>query len=133
MSDDEIRQMLQEHWQTHANSSDFEAAHAIYHEDAILEWPQSGERFVGKETFRAMRQGAPPLKFKTWRIVGEGNVWTAENLMSVAGGAPQLTVNVLEFRDGKVAREIVYITGRFDASPERARWAERFDIETQSS
>ncbi len=76
-----------------------------------------------------MRQGAPPLEFKTWRIVGEGNVWTAENLMSVAGGAPQLTVNVLEFRDGKVAREIVYITERFDASPERAQWAERFDIE----
>lgn len=129
MSNDEIRQMLEQHWEMHANSADFEAAHAIYHDDAVLEWPQSRERFIGKETFRAMREGAPPLEFKTWRIVGEGNVWTAENLMSVAGGEPQLTVNVLELRDGKVAREIVYITEPFDASPERARRAERFEID----
>jgi hypothetical protein len=58
-----------------------------------------------------------------------GDFWTAENLMSVAGGDPQLTVNILEFRDGKVAREIVYITQPFDASPDRARWAERFEID----
>jgi hypothetical protein len=128
MTDDDIRQLLQEHWELHANSADFHEAHAIYHDDAVLEWPQSGERFIGKQTFREMRQGAPPLEFKTWRIVGGGNVWTAENLMSVAGGESQLTVNILEFRDAKVAREIVYITQRFDASPDRARWAERFEI-----
>jgi hypothetical protein len=44
--------------------------------------------------FRAMRQGAPPLEFKTWRILGEGSIWTAENLMKVAGGEAQLTLNV---------------------------------------
>jgi hypothetical protein len=51
----------------------------------------------------------------------------AENLMAVAGGEPQLTANILEFRDGKVAREIVYITQTFDPAPERAPFAERFD------
>jgi hypothetical protein len=128
MTDAEICQLLQDHWEKHANADSFDEAHAIYHDDAILEWPQSGERFVGKETFRAMREGAPPLEFKTWRIVGHGNIWTAENLMKVAGGEPQLTANILEFRGEKVAREIVYITQRFDASPERAQWAERFEI-----
>lgn len=128
MTDDEKRHVLQDHWEKHANAADFDEAHAIYHDDAVLEWPQSGERFVGKETFRAMRQGAPPLEFRTWRIVGGGDVWTAENLMSVAGGEPQLTVSILEFQDDKVAREIVYITQRFDPSPERAQWAERFEI-----
>jgi hypothetical protein len=68
---------------------------------------QSGERFVGKDTFRAMRQGALPLEFKTWRILGEGSIWTAEKLMRVAGGENQLTLNVLEFLGDKVAREIV--------------------------
>ena len=74
-----------------------------------------------------MREGAPPLSFKTWRISGAGNHWAAENLMTVAGGQPQMTVNLLEFRDGKVVREIVYISETFDAAPERAPFAERFD------
>lgn len=56
---------MEEHWAVHANSDDFDAAHSIYRDDAVLEWPQSGERFVGTETFRAMREGAPPLEFKT--------------------------------------------------------------------
>jgi ketosteroid isomerase-like protein len=60
MTDEEIRHLLAEHWERHANLADFDAADAIYHDDAVVEWPQSGERFVGKETFRAMRQGAPP-------------------------------------------------------------------------
>lgn len=51
--------------------------------------------------------------------------------MSVAGGEPQLTVAILESRDGKVAREIVYITQGFKASPERAAWAERFEVSTR--
>lgn len=79
-----------------------------------------------------MREGAPPLEFKTWRIVGGGDVWTVENLMSVAGGEPQMTVNILEFRGDKVAREIVYITQRFEAAPERAAWAERFEISDET-
>jgi hypothetical protein len=122
------RVLLQEHWEQHANSADFERAHAIYHDDAVLEWPQSGERFVGKATLRAMREGAPALAFTTWRIVGHGDLWTVENLMRVAGGPPQLTINVLEFRGDKVVREIVYITDRFAAAPERAPFAERFEI-----
>ena len=128
LNDDEKRRLLADHWERHANSADFDAAHALYHEDASLEWPQSGERFVGKETLRAMRETAPPLRFTTWRIAGSGDVWTAENLMSVAGASPQLTINVLEFRGDKVAREIVYITDRFDPAPERAPFAERFEI-----
>jgi hypothetical protein len=126
MTDDEKLQLLREHWQVHANAEDFETAHAIYHEDAVLEWPQSGERFVGKYTFRTMREHAPRLEFTTWRITGAGDHWTAENFMSVEGGEPQMTASILEFRDDKVAHEIVYITDPFDASPERASLAERF-------
>ena len=127
MTDDEIVELLRQHWEQHANAEDFETAHAIYHEDAILEWPQSGERFVGKSTLRAMREHAPPLKFTTCRITGSGDHWVAENLMAVAGGEPQMTVNILEFLGGKVARETVYITQPFAPAPEREPHAERFD------
>ncbi len=128
MDDAARRRLLQDHWEKHANAADFERSHAIYHDDAVLEWPQSGERFIGKDNLRAMREGAPPLAFTTWRIVGAGDVWVVENLMRVAGGSPQLTINVLEFRGERVAREIVYITESFAAAPERERFAERFEV-----
>ena len=128
MSDSERRRMLEQHWERFANAGDFDLAHSIYHDDAILEWPQSGERFVGKSAMQAMREGAPPLSFTTWRITGRGDVWVAENLMSVGGAPPRMCVNVLEFRGDKVAREIVYITEPFEASADRARFAERFEV-----
>ena len=127
MTDDEIVQLLREHWEVHANAEDFEAAHAIYHEDAVLEWPQSGERFIGKDKFRMMREHAPSLAFTTWRITGAGDHWTAENFMTVEGGEPQMTASILQFRGDKVAHEVVYITQPFEAAPERAGLAERFD------
>jgi hypothetical protein len=85
MNDHERRRLLEEHWERHANAGEFDSAHEIDHDDAVLEWPQSGERFVGRDTLRAMRQGAPPLEVTTWRIVGAGDLWVAENLMSVDG------------------------------------------------
>ncbi|MGH3384787.1 MAG: nuclear transport factor 2 family protein [Nocardioidaceae bacterium] len=133
MTDDEVVQLLREHWELHANAEDFETAHAIYHEDAVLEWPQSGERFVGKDKFRNMRENAPSLEFTTWRITGAGDHWVAENFMTVEGGEPHMTASILEFRGDKVAREIVYITQPFEASPERAALAEKFDPGTCES
>lgn len=127
MTDAEIRSLLMEHWEEHANEADFEAAYSIYHDDAVLEWPQSVSGVVEKNTFRAMRQYAPRLEFKTWRIVRSGNYWTAENLMKLEDQDPQFTVSILEFREDKVAREIVYITEPFEAAPERSKWAERFE------
>ena len=35
--------------------SDPVRAHEMYHSDAVLEFPQSGERFVGVENFREWR------------------------------------------------------------------------------
>jgi hypothetical protein len=128
MNDHERRRLLEEHWERHANAGEFDSAHEIYHDDAVLEWPQSGERFVGRDTLRAMRQGAPPLKFTTWRIVGAGDLWVAENLMSVDGSEPRMCINVVEFRGDKVAREVVYITERVAAAEDRSHLAERFEV-----
>ena len=116
MDDQEKRALLEAHWERHANAGDFDESHAIYHEDAVLEWPQSGERFAGKATLRAMRESGPPLRFRTWRIIGSGDVWTAENLMAVADGEPQMCVSILEFRGDKIIRETVYITQPFEAA-----------------
>ena len=39
--------------------ADIEPAHEIYHDDAVLEFPQSGERFEGVATFTEWRRQYP--------------------------------------------------------------------------
>jgi ketosteroid isomerase-like protein len=41
--DQNIRAALDRHWAA-SDANDFEAEHEIYHDDAVLEYPQSGER-----------------------------------------------------------------------------------------
>jgi len=43
MRDQEIRVALDQHWVA-SDASEFETEHRIYREDAVLEYPQSGER-----------------------------------------------------------------------------------------
>ena len=47
MDDREIRAALDRHWAA-SDANDFEAEHRIYREDAVLEYPQSGERIRGR-------------------------------------------------------------------------------------
>ena len=54
MRDQEIRAALDRHWAA-SDASDFEAEHAIYREDAVLEYPQSGERIRGRRNIQITR------------------------------------------------------------------------------
>ena len=47
MEDPEIRAALDRHWAA-SDANDFEGEHQIYAEDAVLEYPQSGERIRGR-------------------------------------------------------------------------------------
>ena len=47
MKDHEIRVAMDRHWAA-SDAKDFEAEHEIYREDAVLEYPQSGERIRGR-------------------------------------------------------------------------------------
>ena len=107
---------------------DRDASHAMYHEDAILEFPQSGERFFGKRTIQEWRERYPSTtEFRLRRLTGAGAFWAAEILISYEGGAPMFGIGLYEFRDDKVAREAVYVMDGFDAAEWRAPWATRFD------
>ena len=46
MEDREIRAALDRHWAA-SDANNFEGEHQIYREDAVLEYPQSGERIRG--------------------------------------------------------------------------------------
>ncbi len=124
MGDAEIRAALDRHWAA-SDASDFETEHDIYREDAVLEYPQSRERIRGRRNIQSSRAAQPNRKrFAVRRIVGTGDLWVTEYVLSY-DGEPSHTVSIMEFRDGKVARETQYFGDPFEPGPSRAQWVER--------
>lgn len=110
------------------NERDLDESHAIYHDDAVLEFPQSGERFVGKENFLTWRKQYPAaVEYKIRRITGSGELWVIELLVSYDGGPPMFGVSVVQFRGDKIAKESIYAMEGFEAAAWRKAWATPFD------
>jgi hypothetical protein len=123
MDDNEIRAALVRHWEA-SDAGDFTAEHDIYSADAVLEYPQSGERIRGREGIQASRVAQPNTKrFKVSRIIGAGDLWITEFILSY-DASPTYTVSIMEFADGKVVRETQYFAAPFEPGPSRARWVE---------
>ena len=75
---------MRQHWK-HLGT-DVDRAHEMYHEDAILEFPQSGERFEGVANFREWRRQYPAwLQFHARRITHRDDLVVVENLISYDG------------------------------------------------
>src|ERR1700719_1792155 len=124
--DQEIRAALDQHW-TASDANDFQTEHLIYHEDAVLEYPQSGERTRGRSNIQTQRASQPNKKrFSIRRIIGGGDLWVTEFILTY-DGKPSYTVSIMEFRGGKVARETQYFADPFLAPEFRAQWVERMD------
>jgi hypothetical protein len=122
--DRDIRAALDQHWAA-SDANDVEAEHRIYHEDAVLEYPQSGERFRSRSNIQNQRTSQPSNKrFTVQRIIGGGDLWISE-LIVTYDGKPYCTVSIMEFSDDKVARETQYFADPFVAPASRAQWAER--------
>ena len=124
MDDREIRALLDRHWAA-SDANDLEAEHEIYRDDAVLEYPQSGERIRGRLNVQRARAAQPNRKrFAVRRIVGAGNLWVTEYILTY-DGRPSYTVSIMEFLEGKVARETQYFGDAFEPGPSRAQWVER--------
>jgi ketosteroid isomerase-like protein len=124
MDDHAVRAALERHWAA-SDANDFEAEHDIYREDAVLEYPQSGERLRSRRTIQESRFVQPNSKrFSVRRIIGTGDLWITEFVLTY-DGIPSFVVSIMEFRDGQVARETQYFTDRFEPSPSRAHLVER--------
>ena len=108
------------------NAGDVDGMDAVFHEDAVMEWPQSGERIVGGDNRRGVYRSFPQLpKITPRRIVGEGDVWVAEATLDYGDGAEYQTVFVFELRDGRIAKETAYWSQPFPAPEWRSAWVER--------
>jgi len=121
--DTSTRARIEEHWKA-SESGDIQTEHEIYAEDAILDYPQSGERFRGRSKIQAQRGGHPAERhFRILRIRGGGDLWVSECVITY-DGAPTYSVSIMEFTDGRVTHENQYFADPFTAPASRAALAE---------
>jgi hypothetical protein len=124
MDDQATLAALRRHWDA-SDSNDFEAEHDIYREDAVLDYPQSGERIHGRRSIQESRFVQPNRKrFTVRRIVGGGDLWVSEFVLTY-DDVPSYVVSIMEFRDGLVVKETQYFADRFEPGPSRAHLVER--------
>ncbi|MGH8929715.1 MAG: nuclear transport factor 2 family protein [Egibacteraceae bacterium] len=122
MDEQAVRAALQ-HYIYHSGAGDVDRASEIYHEDAILEFPQSGERFEGVENFREWRRIYPAkVELEILRVRGGDDLWVAEGRGRYDGGPWNYGPAIYEFRGDKVSRETIYVGEAWEAPEWRARW-----------
>src|SRR5450432_4079242 len=124
MDDRTVRAALQRHWDA-SDASDFKVEHEIYREDAVLYYPQSGERIRGRRNIRETRFVQPNKKcFTVRRMIGSGDLWVTEFVLTY-DGVPSYAVSIMEFREGLVASETQYFADRLSPHPSRVHLVER--------
>ena len=124
MDDRAVRVALERHW-TASDAGDFEIEHEIYREDAVLEYPQSGERIRGRDNIKQSRILQPNKKrFTVRRIIGGGSLWVTEFILTY-DGMPSYAVSIMEFYGGLIANETQYFADSFEPAPSRSHLVER--------
>jgi hypothetical protein len=119
----DIRTALERHWSVSA-ADDPDTVGAIYRDDVVVDYPQSGERIVGAANLRALREGYPAkLTFHLDRISGSGDLWVTEYVIEY-DGKPVHTVSIMDFRGDKVAHEVLYFADPFEPPAWRAHLVE---------
>src|SRR3954462_6194131 len=124
MGEEDIRVALEKHWSASAAGNQ-EAEHEIYVQDAVCDYPQSGERVIGRQNLQALRSQHPdkPSGFRVIRMLGSANLWITEYTITYESRT-FYTVSIMEFGDGRVVHETQYFAEPFEAPAWRARWVE---------
>ncbi len=125
MQEQTLREALDMHW--HASAiGDANAEHDIYHDNVICDYPQSGERILGRNNLQALRSHHPgkPSGFIVERMLGKGDLWITEYTI-IYQGRSAFTVSIMEFRNDKVMHETQYFAEPFEAPSWRSQWVQR--------
>jgi hypothetical protein len=121
--DAQTRAQIEQHWDA-SERGDADTEHAIYEAGAILDYPQSGERFRGRSKIQAQRGGHPAERhFTVLRIRGGGDFWVSECVITY-DGVPTYSVSVMEFTGDLVTHETQYFADPFKAPAWRAALSE---------
>lgn len=107
---------------------------ARHPEDYVLEMPQSGERFRGRENVRAFQEAypanrgkTPPPSVRLRRVLVREGLWVAEGVADYDGAGELELVMISELRDGKMWRDRWYFAEPFETPEWRSRWVERME------
>jgi len=120
LDDKEILLMLEYHWKY--TGIDIDKSHEIYRDDVVVEFPQSGERILGKSNLYQLRKHYPAkLGFKVLRTRGEGKFWVTEYIITY-DGRPVNVVCIMEFIDNKIVHETLYFGDPFEPPKWRSQW-----------
>jgi hypothetical protein len=124
MQDEQTRELLYTHWQASA-TGDLDAEHDIYADNAVCDYPQSGERIHGRANLQALRGHHParPSGFNVHRILGSGNLWITEYTITYQD-RQAFTVSIMEFQESKVVHETQYFADPFEAPSWRTQWVQ---------
>ena len=123
MDEATVRAMIKDHFDT--GTDDFVRSSEIYADDAVLEFPQGGERIRGKANIIAFRSAYPArLGFDMRRTIGRQDLWVNEYIIRYDDEKPLNVVGIMEFRDGKVVRERIYFGEPWEPPAWRAQWVE---------
>jgi hypothetical protein len=109
-------------------AGDVDGATAAMADDAIIEWPQSGERVVGRQAcslvYKNYPGGSPTYELR--RLSGGGDLFVVEALGRY-GADTSYTTAIVEFREGKIVRQTEYFGSPFEAPAWRSQWVERME------
>jgi hypothetical protein len=119
------RRLIEEHYATAPDPRTVPESSALYADDAVLEFPQGGERIRGKANIIAFRTAYPAkVDFELRRTIGQGGLWVNEGVIRYDGTRPHHFVGIMEFRGDKVVRERIYFGEPWDPPAWRAQWVE---------
>jgi ketosteroid isomerase-like protein len=123
MNDRDRRAAIEAHYAA-AAAQDMAGVSALYHEDAVAEYPQSGERILGRANLRALRENYPAtLSFTINRIEGSGDLWVTQYVIDY-DGMPSFVVSIMHFQGDHVDRETLYFADPFEPPAWRSQWVQ---------
>lgn len=130
MNDDQMVARIKEVFETGDLEAYGKELQAITADDVVLEYPQSGERFRGKDQIMQMNMsyegstGTAP-KASLRRILKPGQAWVIESTIDYGDGTPVSAISLIEFNaDGKVTRQTDYFANPFPAPDWRKPYRE---------
>jgi hypothetical protein len=121
-----LRATLDRYWEA-TMAHDLKKVNEFYHDDIVVEFPQSGERIRGKQNIHELRSHYPTkVTYKILRVRGDGNLWTTEVIVTYDNDKerPVYGIAIMEFRDDKVAHETLYFAYSFEPPEWRSQWVE---------
>lgn len=133
MNDDEMAARIREIYELGDMEEFGRLQYEMSAEDAVNEFPQSGERFRGRDNIAAMYAGysgntgtKPTAKLR--RVLKPGDAWVIEGTIDYGDGVPVSAVSIIELGpDGKIVRETDYFANPFPAPDWRKPYREELE------